>query len=365
MKKIMLVIYCAIFLIPCAFFSLGMMIPGATNQSSSAEGVKMPQLLTEEPDVSINTKFGLEFEEYFAKTFAYRNKVVDLFSALKSEVFSEGNDQVIVGKDGFLFFGETLDDYLGRSQMSDEDINAAADFLFELYQASSEKGAKFLFVCAPNKNSIYPEMMPTRYIMNTDNRNIDRLHSALDERGVPYLDLRPILTEAKASQLIYHKRDTHWNAEGARIAIEAIANELSMPLDDFSAYEKTEVINFPGDLDALLFPEREMYDNNIEYNFGGKFRFDKAYSNMMANEIKSSNTNGTGNLLMFRDSFANAMIPFFASSCEATLFDRSTPYSLESHRDIEADYVIVEIAERYINKLVPSDEPTENSANKE
>ena len=365
MKKIMLAIYCALFLIPCAFFSLGMMIPGAANASSSVEGAKMPQLLCEEPSISINSKFGLEFEEYFAKTFAYRNKVVDLFSSLKSNVFSEGNEQVVIGKDGFLFFGETLDDYLGRSQMSDDDINAAADFLLELYLSSTEKGAKFLFVCAPNKNSIYPEMMPSRYIMNTDERNLDRLYSALDEREVPYLDLRPVLTEAKELQLIYHKRDTHWNAEGARIAIEAIASELSMPLDDFSAYEKTEVTNFPGDLDALLFPEREMYDNNIEYNFGGKFRFKKAYSNMMANEIESSNNNGTGNLIMFRDSFANAMIPFFASSCETTLFERSTPYSLDNSQSINPDYVIVEIAERYINTLVPSDEPTKNSANKE
>ncbi|MBQ8249896.1 MAG: hypothetical protein IJY93_08510 [Clostridia bacterium] len=363
MKKIMLVIYCALILIPCAFFSLGMMIPGAANTSSSAEGVEMPKLLTEEQGVSINSKFGLEFEKYFAKSFAYRNKVVDIFSAIKTAVFSEGNDQVVIGKDGFLFFGETLDDYMGRSRMSDEDINIAADFLLELYNESTRKGAKFLFVCAPNKNSIYPEMMPSRYIMNTDGRNLDRLYSALDERGVPYLDLRPILIEAKNEQLVYHKRDTHWNAEGARIAIEAIADKLSMPIDDFSEYGKVEVTDFPGDLDALLFPEREMYDNNTEYNFGGKFTFKKAYSNMMANEIIANGTDGTGKLIMFRDSFANAMIPFFASVTETSTFSRSTPYSLDNYDT--ADYVIVQIAERYINTLKPSDDPTTNTANKE
>lgn len=362
MKKIMLVIYCALFLILCAFFSLGMMIPGAANMSSSAEGAEMPKLLTEEPNVSINSDFGLEFEEYFAKSFAYRNKVVDLFSAIKSSIFSEGNDQVIVGKDGFLFFGETLDDYMGKSRMSDEDINSAADFLLELYNTSSEKGAKFLFVCAPNKNSIYPEMMPSRYTMNTDEHNLGRLYSALDEREVPYLDLRPILIEAKSEQLVYHKRDTHWNTEGARIAIEAIADELSMPLADFSTYDKTQVTNFRGDLDTLLFPEREIYDDNTEYDFDNEYVYTSPYSNPMDMKI-TTRSSGNGSLLMFRDSFANAMIPFFASSCETTYFDRGTPYSLARHQNYKADYVIVEIAERYLYKLIPEDELTTNSTN--
>ncbi len=362
MKKIMSIIYCALILIPCAFFSLGLMIPGAANESSSAEGVEMPKLLTEEPNVSVNSKFGLEFEEYFSKSFAYRNKVVDLFSAIKTGVFSEGNDQIVVGKDGFLFFGETLNDYMGKSQMSDEDIDAAADFLLGMYSDATDIGAKFLFVCAPNKNSIYSEMMPSRYIMSTGEGNLDRLYSALDERNVPYLDLRPILIEAKSSQLVYHKRDTHWNAEGARIAVEAIANKLSMPIDDFSEYGKEAVSDFPGDLDALLFPEREMYDDNTEYNFSGKFTFKEAYSSMMAQKITSYGK-GTGKLIMFRDSFANAMIPFFASVTETSTFDRSKPYSLDSYS--EADYVIIEIAERYINTLNPSYDSTANTANKE
>ena len=356
MKKILLIIYCALFLIPCAFFSLGMMIPDAAN---AAEGAEMPKLLTNEQNVSINSDFGLQFEEYFAKSFAYRNKVVDTFSMLKSEMFSDETDQVIVGKDGFLFFKETTDDYMGKPTMTDDNISAAADFLFEMYTAASENGAEFLFVCAPNKNSIYPEMMPSRYIENTGNRNIDRLYSALDERGVPYIDLRPILTEAKSEQLIYHKRDTHWNTEGALIAAEAIADKLSLELDDFSAYVKSEVSDFSGDLDTLLYPGKKRYDDNTAYDFTGKFAYTSAYSNSMDMKI-TTRGGGSGKLLMFRDSFANAIIPFFASSCKETLFDRSSPYNIDRHKSYNADYVIVEIAERYLNKLVPASETEAN-----
>ncbi len=361
MKKTLLIIYCALFLIPCAFFSLGMIIPGA---AEAAEGAEMPKLLTSEPNVSVNSDFGLEFEEYFAKSFAYRNKVVDTFSMLKSEIFSDETDQVITGKDDFLFFKETIDDYMGKTTMTDEDINAAADFLFEMYTSAKENGSKFLFVCAPNKNSIYPEMMPSRYIADMENRNIDRLYSELDERGVPYIDLRPILTEAKAEQLIYHKRDTHWNSEGARIAIEAISEKLSLEIDDFSAYEKTQVSDFSGDLDTLLYPGKKMYDSDTAYDFTGKFAYTYAYSNPMDMKI-TTRGDGKGKLLMFRDSFANAMIPFFASSCKETLFDRSSPYNIDRHESYKADYVIVEIAERYLYKLVPTDESDANTEVKE
>ena len=361
MKKTLLIIYCALFLIPCAFFSLGMMIPGA---AEAAEGAEMPKLLTDEPNVSVNSDFGLQFEEYFAKSFAYRNRVVDTYSMLKSDIFFDETDQVITGKDGFLFFRETIDDYMGNPTMTDEDINAAADFLLKMYTAAKENGSEFLFVCAPNKNSIYPEMMPSRYIENSGNRNIDRIHSALDDRGVPYIDLRPILTKAKSEQLIYHKRDTHWNSEGARIATEAIAEKLALGLDDFSLYEKTEASDFEGDLDTLLYPGRKMYDNNTAYDFTGKFAYTYAYSNPMDMKVTTRGA-GEGKLLMFRDSFANAMIPFFASSCKETLFDRSSPYNIDRHKSYKADYVIVEIAERYLYKLVPTDDTNPTSQIKE
>ena len=352
MKKLLLIIYCALFLIPCAFFSLGMIIPGAAN---AAEGAEMPKLLTDTPNVSINSDFGNEFEEYFSKSFAYRNKVVDMFSTLKTEIFSEGNDQVVVGQDDFLFFADTLDNYLGRNPMTDDEITEAADSLLNIYEYSKEHGADFLFVCAPNKNSIYSEMMPPRYIMDTDGRDFDRLLDALDERNIPYIDLRETLTDAKNDLLVYHKRDTHWNTEGARIAVEAIANELSISLPDFAKYGPTPVTDFSGDLDTLLFPERKMYDDNTAYDLSELFIYTSAYRTPMDMQI-TTRGGGESKLLMFRDSFANAMIPFFASSFAEARFERAVPYRIDLLDTYSADCVIIEIAERNIRTLIGADE---------
>lgn len=351
MKKVLLIIYCALFLGMCAFFSLGMLIPGA---SDAAEGdAVMPSLLTDPPFITINSDFGTEFEEYFQKSFAYRNKVVDAFSLMKTTVFHEGNAQVVVGNDDFLFFADTLPDYTGNNPMTEDELNGAADALLHMYEYSRERGAEFLFVPAPNKNSIYPEMMPSRYVMNTSSRDLDRLFDELDKRDVPYLDLRSVLNEAKQETLIYHKRDTHWNNEGARIGFEAIADRMGFNHPDFSEYGPTAVHDHEGDLDTLLFPERKMYDDNTAYDFTGLYVYTTAYSTPMDIRI-ATRGGGVGKLLMFRDSFANAIIPFAASSFGEVRFERASPYAdnIGILDRFKADLVVVEIAERNLRDLI-------------
>lgn len=355
MKKTILVIYIALFIGVCSFFSVGMLIPGAAD---AAEGdVSMPSLLTDPPFITINSDFGDEFEEYFQKSFAYRNKVVDAFALFKSSVFSEGNEQVILGKDDFLFFNDTLADYMGTDKMTDKEIEAAADALLQMSKASSEHGADFLFVCAPNKNSIYPEMMPSRYVEDTSPSDLDRLMEALDARGVPYLDLRPLLIAEKENKLVYHKRDTHWNTEGARLAFEAMASELGFTHPDFSLCGPTQVHDHAGDLDTLLFPSRKVYDDNTAYDLEGSYIFTTAYSTPMDIQI-AARSSGEKKLLMFRDSFANAMISFAASSFSEVRFERASPYAdnmtLLEHFD--ADYVIAMIAERNLRDLITETE---------
>ena len=63
---------------------------------------------------------------------------------------------------------------------------------------------------------------------------------------------------------------------------------------------------------------------------------------------------GSGKLLMFRDSFANAMIPFAASAFSEVRFERASPYAdniglLDS---FNADFVVAEIAERNLRDLI-------------
>ena len=350
MKRILQILFCVLFFGTCLFFSLGMMIPGA---SEAAEGdVTMPSLMK---DGSPNEDFADEFEDYFTKSFAYRSYVVDAYASLKVGLFGEGNDQVIVGRDDFLFFAETLDDYVGKNKMTDDEINAAADSLLAFYEYARARGTGFLFLCAPNKNHVYGEYMPARYVADDQPTDLDRLYAALDERGVPYADLRTPLADGKAEALLYHKRDTHWNGQGARVAYETTADALGFPSLDFDSLTAVESDTFEGDLDTLLFPGRTMYDDDSTYDFDGLFVYTSAYSTPMDMQI-TTRGGGSGKLLMFRDSFANALIPLFASSFAECRFERAIPFRADLLESYSADYMIIEIAERNIHNLIGADE---------
>ncbi len=75
-------------------------------------------------------------------------------------------------------------------------------------------------------------LIPSRALWTGENRTVeDRIHkalrTALAQRGIAVLDLRPLF-EADSMPLTFHfANDGHWNARGHRLAAEAIARCLA------------------------------------------------------------------------------------------------------------------------------------------
>ena len=339
MNKTAYILFSAVVFGLCVFFSAGLLFQGAADPDRTA----LPEFMKEN---HINDDFGSEFEEWFSKNFAFSDTITDIYTDIKLALFNEGNSQVIVGKDNFLFFADTINDYVGLDRMSDEDIRRTAQVLALLNDQSAEAGAEFLFVCAPNKNSVYGEYMPARYKKSGSLSDLDRLYRELDLLGVHYIDLRDVLRQS--DRLTYHKRDTHWNGIGAQIAFGMITAHFGVNMPDYG--EEVVVTDFEGDLDALLYPGKTKYDVNTTRNFDGMFIFTSAYSNPMDLGI-TSRSGATGKLLMFRDSFANALIPYAASSFGEVRMERIIPYNMAQLETYAPDYVIVEIAERNIRNI--------------
>ncbi|MBE6725914.1 MAG: hypothetical protein E7576_12135 [Ruminococcaceae bacterium] len=344
-----------LFFLSCAFFSLGMLIPGA---AETADGGDMPRLLTEE---GISPTWRDDFENWFSKHFAYRDRLVTAYSHLREFLFRTGNDQVIVGKDGFLFFSETLDCYTGENPMTAEELESAAEAVANLSDYAADCGVPFLFVCAPNKNTVYGEYMPDTIPQRsggTDASDLTRLRALLNGRGVKTLDLRPILAAEKENALLYHKRDTHWNAEGARIAAKAILEAAGRTVPVWMDQPLTVVTKtFEGDLDSLLYPGEERYDEDFVLSIEDGFIYKGNYRTPMDMRVETENVSGEGHgsVLMFRDSFGNALIPQFGNAAEHVLFNRANPYRIDMLDGGGYDLVILEIAERNLRDLIGSD----------
>jgi hypothetical protein len=86
---------------------------------------------------------------------------------------------------------------------------------------------KSLFVIAPDKQTIYPEMMPP-YLSPNGRTRADQLIAYLHDTHSPanIIDLRPVLTAAKREGLIYFPQDSHWNGRGYFAAYREISRQL-------------------------------------------------------------------------------------------------------------------------------------------
>jgi len=84
---------------------------------------------------------------------------------------------------------------------------------------------------APNKASVYPEMLTGRAHANAGPINSATLHilAKLRQAGVEVLDLFEVYDRTKraaGSPACYLAQDSHWSPEGMRRAAEAVANRL-------------------------------------------------------------------------------------------------------------------------------------------
>ena len=156
--------------------------------------------------------------------------------------------------------------------------------------------------------------------------------------------------------MLYHERDSHWNNKGAALAADAIMTDLVKMHDSYKdeAYEvRTDHI---GDLDKMLYPKALTpedktttfaYVGEVESNFDPKIT--------TVNPVKE------GSLVMYRDSFGNTLLPFFADAYANAYFSRGVPYQLSDVDTQNADTVVVERAERFLPEMAKNPPVLEGS----
>ena len=115
-KKIISNIFVAVFLILCLSLSIGTLVFGPSGAAANERLTEFPQLTAE--DGKPNWEFLPQLQRYVGDRFFLRQKLITLDRRMSSLLGVSGEDSVIAGKDGWLFFTQTLDDYTGVSPMS-------------------------------------------------------------------------------------------------------------------------------------------------------------------------------------------------------------------------------------------------------
>ncbi len=332
------------------------LVPAVLTPFMKGDASKEKRQLAEFPSVKteegkLNFEFFDEFESYFSEHFAFRQQLVTADGRLKSALtHTSADSDVIVGKGGWLYYGETINDFLRIDTLSNAEINNIANNLRIIGDYCSEKNADFIFFAAPNKNTIYPENMPYNYVPSNNESNLERLTAKLSGEDF-YFDMKSALLGLESPTALYHKTDTHWNNFGAYAAHTMLMNKLNKGSCGtgngwYIEYDRL------GDLAAMLYPAEDAKDMQLHNDYEFAYEYTSRFRGLDDISISTSNPNAEGNLLMYRDSYGEAILPYMAEMFATAQFSRAVPYNLQNVSD--GDSVIIELVERNLGNLLKS-----------
>ncbi|MBQ9907551.1 MAG: hypothetical protein IJM46_12375 [Oscillospiraceae bacterium] len=304
-------------------------------------------------DGSFNRDYLPEFDAWFSDSFGLRTQLVTAYSKLTGTIFGVSTEKdVIIGKDGWLYYTPTVPDATGVRTLSDTEMQHIVYNMRMMQDYCEAHGAKLIFAAAPNKASIYPEHLPARYLQTGGQNNLDALHEALAQTGLTVCDWRNALQSAAKDRLLYHKTDTHWNGDGAMLGYQTLMQTLRLDDFGFADSARTETCDWNGDLWDMLSPAEKNPDANAVYAVPQTYRTVGRMRSIDDLSIKTTCENGTGSLLMFRDSFGRALIPLLAERFASCSFQRGNAVPLDLLEHQPADYVVYELVERNLDRLL-------------
>ena len=169
----------------------------------------------------------------------------------------------------------------------------------------------------------------------------NNIASRLSE-GITSVDITSVLAK-HTEENIYCRTDHHWQPLGAYYAAQTFAKAAGVPFADISKYKKVDTDGFVGTLyafssDSRLLNDPETftyyeplneystyyYDSDFKYIYSGSLLVNvdtaNSYLRFMGGDdqvvkVKTDVNNGR-KLLVIKDSYGNAEIPFYTSSFE-------------------------------------------------
>ena len=342
------IVFITIYLLVCvAPFATVWLKTSDTAASEKRELSAFPKPLK---DKRLNTDYFTEFDAWFTDHMGCRSYLIEAQTTMKEYVFGESSESsVILGKNGWLFYEKTADDYCHVRTLSDRNAENVAYTLRMVQDYCRKSGAEFVFTVAPNKNTLYSENMPARYIQLNQMSNLDVLAAALARNEVCYANLKKAFLEDP--RVYYQRQDSHWTYEGGFLAYRTIMNALKPRDCVLTDMTYTERRDWDSDLMNMLYPSAPDDDPQVYPNINYTFQTKSADVFDEALVIETFGGPGEGTVLMFRDSFGNTTWRYFAQTFEKAEFQRAVPYRLTSVERLNADTVILEIVERNLINL--------------
>ena len=154
-------------------------------------------------------------------------------STLSLSPLKEGNRNVRIGKDGWLFLDNAIESLTGQGPFHDGPFpfqkygNSPVDAIKRFADQLDNFGARLILVSIPSKAMIYPEKINHNIKGPISHPDAQRLVSELNSLpNLDVLDLTRSLFNLKKDKKVFLKQDTHWTPEAMEEAAKIIANHI-------------------------------------------------------------------------------------------------------------------------------------------
>jgi len=357
-KEILQKIFIVCFLICISVPTLFMFMPGTYHEKETENTEKPEKPQFQVKDVS---KFIKEYHAYFEKSFAYRNELITLNSFIQYKLFKASSQpqKVLVGGNNWLYPTEEgiVDDVKKMHPFKPSELNAIINNLKNLQQQCDSLHIKLYITVLPNKYTIYPENLPNRFHVSKEISRREQVTESLTSIGINIIDPTNELLKAKKNTEVFYRYDTHWNYQGGFIGylklIQTIQKDFPQirPLNS-NDFENKYKISYNGDLAKLIgmgniLPNNEwlMIPKNGKTFYDGKVTEYISYNSPYKAVYQETADTSMPTALIFRDSYANMLVPFISENFSRSVFLWTNVVLKEAVKKENPDVIILEVVE--------------------
>ncbi|MEW7290482.1 alginate O-acetyltransferase AlgX-related protein [Aquimarina sp. 2304DJ70-9] len=306
----------------------------------------------------------------FKRNFPLKADLFKVYSYIKADIFDADPipKKVIDIKNGWKFLGNAYSNALSESKgmivFSKKELDSLKGILSYRNDWLKKRNIKFYLAIAPNKHSVYGDMIPIR--KNDRNNKLEQIDSLCKTIGVRFINLGTDFPKDENIRL-YHKTDSHWNDYAGFYAFGSIMKEITKDFNttNFNLYTIDDMIiettNDPiGDLNEML--QLEKNEAFIHFNFKNPekvYQLDKTltirkgyHKDPSFYELRYRNDINDLKIMTMNDSFFGYFRQYIVNNFGNSLLIWDYKFDENLIESEKPDILLHEIAERDVDFLL-------------
>ncbi len=325
-KKAKITAVCAITSIVFVLIIFGVLVLSVImpdREKSESENRVLKQFPSATLSSIFDGTFMKNFETYMNDQFPFRDKLITFKSGFERMLGKTEENGVYIGKDNFLFEAPAKAEKEKLKELTD----AAAKF------SRSNKKLKKAFILSPNASDILTDKLPSRLKIEDRSAAFSTVKKALS--SFSWIDCKAIFEKQEEKENLFYRTDHHWTTRAAYLAFKNLSAQWKLGANDknYSFYTvsdsfqgtlaSTAAVNDTADKIEICVPNGQSGKYTVLYESSGrktatffekeklsqKNQYEVFLGGNYDKVLISTAAETTASLLVFKDSYANCLLP--------------------------------------------------------